>query len=43
MRLMIDGQVSYPFPANTLSLASSKNQNREKVLTVSRERYAKKN
>ena len=43
MKLMIDGQVSHPFPANTLSLASSSNQNREKVLTVSRERYAKKN
>jgi type IV secretory pathway TraG/TraD family ATPase VirD4 len=43
MKLMIDGQVSHPFPANTLSLASSSNQNREKVLTVSRERYAKRN
>jgi hypothetical protein len=42
-KLMIDGQVSHPFPANTLSLASSSNQNREKVLTVSRERYAKRN
>ncbi len=41
-KLMIDGQVSLPFPATTLSLASSSNQNREKVLTVSRERYAKK-
>lgn len=41
-KLMIDGQVSHPFPAATLSLASSRNQNREKVLTVSRERYAKK-
>lgn len=41
-KLMIDGQVSHPFPADTLSLASSSNQNREKVLTVSRERYAKK-
>jgi len=41
-KLMIDGQVSHPFPANTLSLASSSNSNREKVLTVSRERYARK-
>lgn len=39
-RLLIDGHISQPFPANTLSLASSKNQNREKVLKVSRERYA---
>ncbi len=42
-KLMIDGQVSHPFPAYTLSLASSRNQNREKVLNVSRERYAKRN
>jgi hypothetical protein len=42
-KLMIDGQVSHPFPGNTLSLASSSNQNRQKVLTVSRERYAKRN
>jgi len=41
-KLMIDGQMSQPFPASTLGLASSRNQNREKVLTVSRERYAKK-
>ncbi|MBW7955978.1 type IV secretory system conjugative DNA transfer family protein [Patescibacteria group bacterium] len=41
-KLMIDGQVSHPFPAETLSLASSSNMNREKVLTVSRERYAKR-
>jgi hypothetical protein len=31
-----------PFPAATLSLAKSRNQNRKKVITVSRERYAKK-
>ena len=41
-KLMVDGRVSLPFPATTLSLASSSNLNREKVLTVSRERYAKK-
>jgi hypothetical protein len=41
-KLMIDGQVSHPFPANTLSLAASKNQNHQKVVTVSRERYAKR-
>lgn len=41
-KLMIDNQTSSPFPAYTLSLANSTNQNREKVLRVSRERYAKK-
>lgn len=41
-KLMIDGQVSHPFPAATLGLASSSNQNSEKVKTVSRERYAKR-
>lgn len=41
-KLMIHGQVSHPFPAYTLNLAASKNQSRQKVLNVSRERYAKK-
>jgi hypothetical protein len=41
-KLMIDGTVSRPFPATTLPLAASKNQNREKVLRASREQYAKK-
>lgn len=41
-KLMIDGQVSHPFPATTLNLAASSNQNREKVIRVSRERFAKK-
>ncbi|PWU23366.1 hypothetical protein C5B42_03200 [Candidatus Cerribacteria bacterium 'Amazon FNV 2010 28 9'] len=41
-KLMIDNQMSLPFPAQTLSLAKSSNQNRDKVLRVSRERYAKK-
>jgi len=40
-RLMIDGQAARPFPAQTLPLASSRNGNREKVLRVSRERYAR--
>lgn len=42
MRMLIDGQASSPFPAHTLNLASSRNQNREKVIRVSRERYSKK-
>lgn len=40
-KLMVDGQVSQPFPANTLNLASSTNKNREKVMRVSRERFAR--
>ncbi len=41
-RLLIDGHMSLPFPAHTLGLASSLNQNREKVIRSSRERYGKK-
>lgn len=41
-KVSIDNVLSQPFPAFTLPLASSSNQNREKVVKVSRERYAKK-
>jgi hypothetical protein len=41
-RLSIDNVVSLPFPAQTLALAKSHNQNRDKVIRVSRERYSKK-
>jgi hypothetical protein len=41
-RLMIDAHATRPFLATTLPLPMSKNQNREKVIRVSRERYAKK-
>jgi hypothetical protein len=41
-KLLIDGQASMPFPAWTLSLAASRNQNKEKIMKVSRERYARK-
>jgi len=41
-KLMIEGEVSRPFLAHTLPLPVSKNQNRPKVINVSRERYAKK-
>lgn len=41
-KLSIDNLVSQPFPAQTLPIASSKNQNKDKVLKVSRERYATK-
>lgn len=41
LKLLIDSRASRPFPAATLPLASSSNQNREKVLRVSRERWAR--
>lgn len=40
-KLSIDNIVSKPFPALTLPLASSSNQGKDKVIQVSRERYAK--
>ncbi len=40
-KISIDNVLSRPFPAYTLRLASSKNQNRDKVIRSSRERYAK--
>lgn len=42
MKIAIDGLTTAPFHAYTLPLPRSINQNREKVLRVSRERYAKK-
>lgn len=41
VKLSIDGQTSAPFPAQTLPLASSKNQNRDKVIRISREHFSK--
>lgn len=41
-KITVDGILSQPFPARTLSLAKSSNQNKDKVIQVSRERYAKK-
>ena len=40
-KLMIDGRTSRPFLAHTLPLPLSKNQNRPKVIRVSRERWAR--
>lgn len=40
IKMMIDGQSSRPFIANTLPLPISKNQNRQKVIDVSRSRWA---
>lgn len=42
IKLMIDGHSTRPFLANTLPLPVSRNQNRKKVIHVSRERWAKK-
>lgn len=42
LKLMIDGHASRPFLAHTLPLPVSRNQNRSKVIRVSRERWAKK-
>lgn len=41
-KITIDNIISRPFPATTLPLAKSSNSNRDKVIQVSRERYAKK-
>jgi DNA helicase HerA-like ATPase len=41
-RISIDNVLSKPFPARTLSLAKSSNMNKDKVIKVSKERYAKK-
>jgi len=42
LKLTIDGHTTRPFLANTLPLPVSRNQNKDKVIRVSRERYAKK-
>ncbi len=42
IKLMIEGHSTRPFLANTLPLPISRNQNREKVLKSSRERWSKK-
>src|SRR3990172_7779923 len=42
VKLMIDGHSSRPFLAHTLPLPASVNQNREKVIKVSRERWTRK-
>jgi len=41
-KISIDNVLSSPFPAYTLPIAKSSNQNRDKVVRVSRERYANK-
>ncbi len=41
-KLSIDGMSSAPFPAKTLPLPSLKNQNREKIVQLSKEKYGRK-
>ncbi|MBI2007277.1 MAG: DUF87 domain-containing protein [Candidatus Blackburnbacteria bacterium] len=41
LKLAVDGRTSRPFFAYTLPLPKSKNQNRDKVIRVSQERYTK--
>lgn len=41
-KLMVDGHSTRPFLAHTLPLPLSKNQNRQKVITASRERWGKR-
>ena len=42
IKMMIDGQTGRPFLATTLPLPISKNQNKEKIIAVSRERWGRK-
>ena len=42
LKMTIDGQTSRPFLATTLPLPKSINQNRDKVIASSRQRYARK-
>lgn len=41
IKLSIDGMTSMPFPAKTLPLPSLKNENREKIIQLSKERYGR--
>jgi hypothetical protein len=42
LKLAVDNHTTNPFSATTLPLPRSRNQNREKVIRSSRQRYAKK-
>ncbi len=42
LKLSIDNMTSAPFPANTLPLPSLKNDNREKIIRFSKEKYGRK-
>ena len=42
LKLSVDGATSAPFPAKTLPLPSLKNDNKEKIMRQSKERYGRK-
>ncbi|MDO8497536.1 MAG: type IV secretion system DNA-binding domain-containing protein [bacterium] len=42
LKLSIDNMMSAPFPAKTLPLPSLKNENKEKIIQMSKERYGRK-
>src|SRR3989338_4174009 len=42
VKLSIDGMTSAPFPATTLPLPSLKNENKEKIIRLSKEKYGRK-
>lgn len=42
LKLSIDGMTSQPFPAKTLPLPSLKNDNREKIVKLSKEKFGRK-
>ncbi len=42
VKLSIDGMTSPPFPAKTLPLPSLKNENKEKIIRLSKEKYGRK-
>ncbi len=42
VKLSIDNMTTFPFPARTLPLPSIRNENREKILRLSKEKYGRK-
>jgi hypothetical protein len=42
LKLSIDGMTSSPFPAKTLPLPALKNDNREKIIRIAKEKYGRK-
>ncbi|MEO6508374.1 MAG: type IV secretion system DNA-binding domain-containing protein [Patescibacteria group bacterium] len=42
LKLSIEGMTSFPFPAKTLPLPALKNDNREKIIRLSSEKYGRK-
>src|SRR3989344_7841738 len=42
MKMAIDNMTTSPFPARTLPLPALQNQNREKIIRLSKEKYGRK-